>query len=74
MYRKIIPASIATLLMISPALAASKYYVVHKAGDKLCSVTKTKPDGKVVVMVGTASFKTALDATIAMKAAAECKK
>jgi hypothetical protein len=74
MHRKLISASIVALLVASPAFAATQYYVVHKPGDKLCSVTTTKPDGKIVLMVGTSSFKTALDATTAMKAAAECKK
>jgi len=56
---------------IAPAMAATTtWYVGMDAKSKKCSVTKTKPDGTKMMMVGgdTAMYKTKKEATAAMKA------
>jgi hypothetical protein len=55
---------------VAPAMAATTWYVGMDAKSKKCSVTKTKPDGTKMMMVGgdTAMYKTKKDATAAMKA------
>ena len=54
---------------IAPAMAATTtWYVGMDAKSKKCSVTKTKPDGTKMMMVGTDTFKSKKDATTAMKA------
>jgi hypothetical protein len=75
MHKKLISAVVMLLIAGDPAIAATaQYWVVLKAGDKACSVSKTKPDGATAMMVGKSSYKTAAEASAAMKAAAECKK
>jgi hypothetical protein len=56
-----------------PAIAAEEYYVAQSAKDKKCEVTDKKPDGKAMMMIGKAAYKTEKEAETAMKAAAECK-
>jgi hypothetical protein len=73
--RRLLPcAAIAMLISATSAFAATEYYVVHKAAGGACSVVTKKPDGKAMMMVGTAAYKTHAAAEAALKAAAECKK
>jgi hypothetical protein len=74
MHRKLMPALLTLVLAAAPAFAATEYFVAQKAGDKTCSVVKTKPDGKTAMMIGTSSYKTAAQAKAAMAKAAECQK
>ena len=55
----------------SAAMAATTWYVAMDAKSKKCSVTKTKPDGTKMTMVGTDTYKTKADATKAEKADAK---
>ena len=58
---------------VAPAMAATTtWYVGMDAKAKKCMVTKTKPDGTKITMVGTDTFKTKKDATAAMKADKDC--
>jgi hypothetical protein len=52
----------------SPALAA-EFYLVQTVADKTCSIEQKQPDGKTMVMVGTASYASKEDAKAAKKAA-----
>jgi hypothetical protein len=58
---------------VTPAFAASTYYVAQSVASHKCSVMGKKPDGKSMMMVGTETFKTKSDATKAMKGKSECK-
>ena len=59
--------------LVTPALAASTYYVAQSATSHKCSVIGKKPDGKSMMMVGTETFKSKSDAAKAMKGMSECK-
>jgi hypothetical protein len=59
--------------LVTPALAASEFYVAQDATSHKCKVTAKKPDGKAMMMLGTASFKSKPDAMTAMKGMSECK-
>jgi hypothetical protein len=58
---------------VTPSLAATEYFVAQDAKTKKCSVVEKKPDGKVMMEIGKASYKTQAEADAAMKAATECK-
>ena len=73
MISKLIMASAAIAVLAMPAFAATEFFVAKDAATKKCTVSDKKPDGKAMVMIGKLSFKTAADATTAMKTAAECK-
>jgi hypothetical protein len=59
--------------VVTPAFAASTYYVAQSATTHKCAVIGKKPDGKSMTMIGTATFKTKSAATKAMKGMSECK-
>jgi hypothetical protein len=59
--------------LVTPALAASAYYVAQSATSHKCAVIGKKPDGKSMMMIGTETFKSKSDATKAMKGMSECK-
>ena len=73
MIRKLILASAAVAVLAMPAFAATEFFVAKDAATKKCAVSDKKPDGKAMMMIGKVSFKTAADATAAMKTAADCK-
>jgi hypothetical protein len=56
----------------APALAA-EYYVAQDPATHRCKIVEEKPDGKTMVMIGTASYATRYEAKVARTAAAECK-
>lgn len=58
--------------LVTPAFAA-EFYVAQSATTHKCSVIGKKPDGKAMMMVGTATFKSKPDAMTAMKGMSECK-
>lgn len=72
MLKKITVACFILGVVAGQAMAASTYYVGHKAGEKGCSVVEVKPDGKKLTQVGN-GHKTKAEAETAMKTAAECK-
>lgn len=73
MYTKYFAPALALVVLTAPALAASEWYVVKSSATKKCEVTEHKPDGKKLVMVGTAMFKTKAEAEQALKGSADCK-
>ena len=73
MYRKYLLAAALVAAFAAPTFAATSYYVAHDAKTHKCSVATTKPDGKTMMMIGTAAYSTEAAATAAMKAAKECK-
>lgn len=73
--RKSLPyLALVMVLSATSAFAASKFYVAQKAGGGACSVVSKKPDGKTMMMVGNAAYKTLTAANSALKTAPECKK
>jgi len=73
MFRKFFAPALALIVLTAPALAASEWYVVKNAATKKCEVTEQKPDGKKLIMIGTAMFKTKALAEGALKGSADCK-
>ena len=66
----VIPALLS--LLVTPAVAA-EYYLVQDPTTNKCKVVEEKPDGKSMVMIGTATYATKKEAQAAKKAAAECR-
>lgn len=64
----------AMVFSISPALAATQYYVAQDAKTHLCKVVTSKPDGKSSMVVGPVAYSSQTAADAALKAAKECKK
>jgi hypothetical protein len=62
-------ATVATF--VTPAFAATTYYVAQDAKTRNCSVTTKKPSGMTII--GTAGNSTKAKAAVAMNAAPECK-
>jgi hypothetical protein len=60
-------------MFVTPALAA-EFYVAQDPSTKKCKIVEEKPDGKSMVMIGTASYATKDEAKAARRAAAECPK
>jgi hypothetical protein len=73
MIRRYLLTSLMVIAFISPAAAMTEYYVAKGATTKKCSVVSKKPDGKTMMIVGSAMYKSKSDATKAMKASADCK-
>jgi hypothetical protein len=73
MYRKYLLAAALVASFAAPSFAATDYYVAQDAKTHKCSVVTTKPDGKTLMMIGTAAYKSQADADAAQKAAKECK-
>jgi hypothetical protein len=71
MQKYVVVAALLSML-VTPALAA-EFYVAQDPSTKKCKVVEEKPDGKSMVMIGTASYATKDEARDAKKAAAECK-
>ena len=64
---------LALAVLTAPAFASTEWYVAKVASTKKCEVTEMKPDGKKLLMIGTAGHKTKADAEKALKADADCK-
>ena len=58
---------------VTPAVAASEYYVAQDTTSHKCSVVSKKPDGTKEIMLGTDGFKSKSEAHSAMKNMTECK-
>jgi hypothetical protein len=73
MYRKVLVIAAVAATLSAPAFAATTYYLGKVAKTNKCEVTTVKPDGKGVMMIGTATFASKSAAQAAMKSAAGCK-
>ena len=70
MYRK---SLLAVAILVGFTVPSFADFYVAQGADKKCQTTDQKPDGKTMMMVGTATYKTKADADAAMKAAKECQ-
>ena len=73
MKRQTLLAAIGVIALSVPAFAATEYYVAQDAKTMKCTAVDAKPDGKTMMMVGTAAYKTKADADAAIKADKTCK-
>ena len=73
MIRKSLSVAAILATFATPVFAATTYYVAQDTKTHKCSVSNKKPDGKTMMVIGTASYRTKAKATTAMNAAAECK-
>jgi hypothetical protein len=70
MYRK---SLLAVAILVGFTVPSFADFYVAQGADKKCQTTDQKPDGKTMMMVGTATYKTKADADAAMKTAKECQ-
>ena len=72
MRKYLLTGAILAAFVVPSVAATTTWYVGMDAKTKKCSVTKTKPDGTKMMMVGTDTFKSKKDATAAEKADKDC--
>ncbi|MFT3987062.1 hypothetical protein [Aestuariivirga sp.] len=72
MIRNILIIGTAVAALSAPAMAATTFYATMDSASKKCSVSETKPDGKTIMMIGKAGFKTKAKAEAAIKADKSC--
>jgi hypothetical protein len=70
--KKYVIAGLLVAGFVTPAFAA-EFYVAQNATSHKCRVISKKPDGKTMMMLGTAGFPSKSAAETAMKAMTECK-
>lgn len=70
--RKFVVAAVLIVAFSTVASAADEFFVEQNVTTKKCGFSKTKPDGKTSVMIGTTSYKTKAEAKTARAAAPEC--
>jgi hypothetical protein len=73
MFRRSVMAFATLSLLSLPAFAATEFWVAKNASTNKCEVVAKKPDGKMMVEIGKAGYRTKAQAEKAMKAAADCK-
>jgi len=73
MFRRSVIAFATLSLFSLPAFAATEFWVAKNASTNKCEVVAKKPDGKMMVEIGKAGYRTKGQAEKAMKAAADCK-
>ena len=71
--KKYLIAGLLVAGFVTPALAASEYYVAQNASTHKCSIVSKKPDGTTLTMLGTDGFKSKSEAHSAMRGMTECK-
>jgi hypothetical protein len=71
--KKYVLAGLLVAGLVTPALAASEYYVAQNNSTHKCSIVSRKPDGKSLIMLGSEGFKTKSAAESALKGMTECK-
>ncbi|MGA7456870.1 MAG: hypothetical protein WBW51_06040 [Methyloceanibacter sp.] len=71
--KKYLIAGLLVAGFVTPALAATEYYVAQDSSSHKCSVVSKKPDGTKQIMLGTDGFKTKSEAHNALKGMTECK-
>jgi hypothetical protein len=71
--KKYLVAGLLVAGLVTPALAATEYYVAQDSSSHKCSVVSKKPDGTKQIMLGTDGFKTKSEAHNALKGMTECK-
>jgi hypothetical protein len=72
MQKHVVIAALLSMLA-TPAIAA-EFYVAQDPATKKCKIVEETPDGKTMVMIGTAAYATKEQAKAARRAAAECPK
>ena len=73
MFRRSVIAFATLSLCSLPAFAATEFWVAKNASTNKCEVVAKKPDGKMMVEIGKAGYRTKGQAEKALKAAADCK-
>lgn len=68
---KYVLCGVALAALVTPALAASEFYVVQDTATSKCSVMEQRPTATTMKVVGTA-YKTQAEAAAGMKAAKAC--
>jgi hypothetical protein len=63
---------VAFAALVTPALAASEFYVVQDSATKKCSIVDQKPTVATLTLVGTTAYKTQAEAEAGMKADKIC--
>ena len=71
--KKYVIAGLLVAGLVTPALAASEYYVAQNNSTHKCSIVSRKPDGKSLIMLGSEGFKSKSAAESALKGMTECK-
>jgi len=71
--KKYLIAGLLVAGLVTPAVAASEYYVAQDTTSHKCSVVSKKPDGTKEIMLGTDGFKSKSEAHSAMKNMTQCK-
>jgi hypothetical protein len=71
--KKYVIAGLLVAGLSGPALAASEYYVAQNSSTHKCKIVSTKPDGKLLIMLGSDGFQTKSAAKSARKDMPECK-
>jgi hypothetical protein len=71
--KKYVIAGLLVAGLVTPALAAGEHYVAQNSSTHKCSIVSKKPDGKVLIMLGSEGFKTKSAAESALKGMTECK-
>jgi hypothetical protein len=73
MFRRSFIAFATLSIFAMPAFAATEFWVARNASTNKCEVVAKKPDGKMLVEIGKAGYRTKQQAEKAMKASADCK-
>jgi hypothetical protein len=58
--------------LVTPAFAASEFYVVQDTATSKCSIVEQKPTAATMELVGTTAYKTQAEAAAGMKADKIC--
>ena len=69
---KYVICGVALAAFVTPALAASQFYVVQDTATKECSIVEAKPTSATMALVGTTVYKTQAAAEIGMNADKMC--
>ena len=70
--RNVIVVAIVASALSVPAFAASTYYVVKDPKTKRCTVETSKPFDTTLLVMNTVPYKSAKEATTALKADPNC--
>ena len=64
--------AIALAMLVTPALAATEFYVVQNTATKACTVVEQKPTVATSVLINATVYKTQAEAEAGMKADKVC--
>jgi len=71
--KKYLIAGLLVAGFVTPAFAASQFYVAQNNSTHKCTIVSKKPDGKTLTMLGSEGFKSKSAAESALKGMTECK-